>query len=64
MSGMTSQPNLNSIVAALAHTERDTGRIDGPGSALARDRGRKHRVRQHYQSDSSEQPFGDLFGQP
>ena len=24
MSGMTSQPNLNSIVAALAHTERDT----------------------------------------
>ena len=25
MSGMTSQPNLNSIVAALAHTERDTG---------------------------------------
>ncbi len=25
MSGTTSQPNLNSIVAALAHTERDTG---------------------------------------
>ncbi len=25
MSGMTSQPNLNSIVAALAHTERETG---------------------------------------
>jgi len=25
MSGATSQPNLNSIVAALAHTERDTG---------------------------------------
>jgi pyruvate carboxylase len=25
MSGMTSQPNLNSIVAALAHTERDGG---------------------------------------
>ena len=25
MSGMTSQPNLNSLVAALAHTERDTG---------------------------------------
>jgi pyruvate carboxylase len=25
MSGMTSQPNLNSIVAALANTERDTG---------------------------------------
>jgi pyruvate carboxylase len=25
MSGMTSQPNLNSIVAALAHTPRDTG---------------------------------------
>jgi pyruvate carboxylase len=25
MSGMTSQPNLNSIVAALAHTDRDTG---------------------------------------
>jgi pyruvate carboxylase len=28
MSGMTSQPNLNSIVAALAHTPRETG-IDG-----------------------------------
>jgi pyruvate carboxylase len=27
MSGVTSQPNLNSIVAALAHTERDT-RLD------------------------------------
>jgi pyruvate carboxylase len=25
MSGATSQPNLNSLVAALAHTERDTG---------------------------------------
>ena len=25
MSGMTSQPNLNSMVAALAHTERDPG---------------------------------------
>src|SRR5205814_3069713 len=25
MSGQTSQPNLNSIVAALAHTPRDTG---------------------------------------
>jgi len=25
MSGTTSQPNLNSIVAALAHTDRDTG---------------------------------------
>jgi pyruvate carboxylase len=25
MSGATSQPNLNSIVAALAHTDRDTG---------------------------------------
>jgi pyruvate carboxylase len=25
MSGTTSQPNINSIVAALAHTERDTG---------------------------------------
>jgi pyruvate carboxylase len=25
MSGQTSQPNLNSVVAALAHTERDTG---------------------------------------
>ncbi len=25
MSGTTSQPNLNSIVAALAHTKRDTG---------------------------------------
>ncbi len=25
MSGTTSQPNLNSLVAALAHTERDTG---------------------------------------
>src|SRR6201989_2858199 len=25
MSGTTSQPNLNSIAAALAHTERDTG---------------------------------------
>ena len=25
MSGMTSQPNLNSLVAALRHTERDTG---------------------------------------
>jgi pyruvate carboxylase len=25
MSGMTSQPNLNSIVAALAHTDRETG---------------------------------------
>ncbi|HEX7361208.1 MAG TPA: pyruvate carboxylase [Bryobacteraceae bacterium] len=25
MSGATSQPNLNSVVAALAHTERDTG---------------------------------------
>ncbi|MCE9589751.1 MAG: pyruvate carboxylase [Planctomycetes bacterium] len=25
MSGLTSQPNLNSIVAALAHTPRDTG---------------------------------------
>ena len=25
MSGMTSQPNLNSLVAALAHTPRDTG---------------------------------------
>ncbi len=25
MSGLTSQPNLNSIVAALAHTRRDTG---------------------------------------
>lgn len=25
MSGVTSQPNLNSIVAALQHTERDTG---------------------------------------
>ena len=25
MSGQTSQPNLNSIVAALAHTKRDTG---------------------------------------
>jgi len=25
MSGMTSQPNLNSIVAALKHTERDSG---------------------------------------
>src|SRR3954468_3180034 len=25
MSGTTSQPNLNSIVASLAHTERDTG---------------------------------------
>ena len=25
MSGSTSQPNLNSIVAALAHTPRDTG---------------------------------------
>ncbi|HEX4164239.1 MAG TPA: pyruvate carboxylase [Bryobacteraceae bacterium] len=25
MSGTTSQPNLNSIVAALSHTERDTG---------------------------------------
>jgi pyruvate carboxylase len=25
MSGSTSQPNLNSIVAALAHTEKDTG---------------------------------------
>src|ERR1700751_5030510 len=25
MSGTTSQPNLNSIVAALAHTERETG---------------------------------------
>ncbi|HUJ49585.1 MAG TPA: pyruvate carboxylase [Bryobacteraceae bacterium] len=25
MSGTTSQPNLNSVVAALAHTERDTG---------------------------------------
>src|SRR4029077_12926433 len=25
MSGATSQPNLNSIVAALAHTKRDTG---------------------------------------
>ncbi|MDB5296802.1 MAG: pyruvate carboxylase, partial [Phycisphaerales bacterium] len=25
MSGMTSQPNLNSLVAALNHTERDTG---------------------------------------
>jgi pyruvate carboxylase len=25
MSGLTSQPNLNSIVAALAHTKRDTG---------------------------------------
>ena len=25
MSGTTSQPNLNSIVAALAHTQRDTG---------------------------------------
>src|SRR6201999_1493626 len=25
MSGTTIQPNLNSIVAALAHTERDTG---------------------------------------
>jgi pyruvate carboxylase len=25
MSGTTSQPNLNSMVAALAHTERDTG---------------------------------------
>ena len=25
MSGMTSQPNLNSLVAALANTERDTG---------------------------------------
>ena len=25
MSGTTSQPNLNSMVAALQHTERDTG---------------------------------------
>src|SRR4029453_2149544 len=25
MSGTTSQPNLNSIVAALAHMDRDTG---------------------------------------
>ena len=25
MSGMTSQPNLNSLVAALQHTPRDTG---------------------------------------
>jgi pyruvate carboxylase len=25
MSGQTSQPNLNSVVAALAHTQRDTG---------------------------------------
>src|SRR5438093_5341357 len=25
MSGVTSQPNLNSVVAALAHTSRDTG---------------------------------------
>jgi pyruvate carboxylase len=25
MSGQTSQPNLNSVVAALAHTDRDTG---------------------------------------
>src|SRR5207244_6614613 len=25
MSGQTSQPNLNSVVAALAHTPRDTG---------------------------------------
>ncbi|MBV9302534.1 MAG: pyruvate carboxylase [Acidobacteriaceae bacterium] len=25
MSGVTSQPNLNSVVAALAHTDRDTG---------------------------------------
>lgn len=28
MSGSTSQPNLNSVVAALAHTRRDTG-LDG-----------------------------------
>ena len=33
MSGSTSQPNLNSIVAALAHTRRDTG-LDG-GALLA-----------------------------
>jgi pyruvate carboxylase len=36
MSGMTSQPNLNSIVAALAHTPRDTG-LDLPSLNLMSD---------------------------
>ncbi len=35
MSGLTSQPNLNSIVAALAGSARDPCRLDGPGSAAS-----------------------------
>src|ERR1035438_1897682 len=35
-SGTTSQPNMNSIVAALAHTERDTG-LDLAGLDLCSD---------------------------
>ncbi len=46
MSGMTSQPNLNSLVAALAHTPRDSG-LDG--EALARLADYWEAVRRYYQ---------------
>ncbi len=35
MSGLTSQPNLDSIVAALAGSARDPCLLDGPGSAAS-----------------------------
>ena len=35
MSGLTSQPSLNGLIAALAHTERDTGLAEEPFNKLS-----------------------------
>jgi pyruvate carboxylase len=55
MSGGTSQPNLNSIVAALQHSERDTG-VDG--DALQEYSDYWAAVRQFYKPFDTSEPYG------
>ena len=55
LSGGTSQPNLNSIVAALAHSDRDTG-LDS--DALQEFSDYWAAVRQYYKPFDTSEPYG------
>ncbi len=55
LSGGTSQPNLNSIVAALAHSERDTG-LDS--DALQEMSDYWAAVREYYKPFDTSEPYG------
>lgn len=55
LSGGTSQPNLNSIVAALAHSERDTG-LDS--EALQEFSDYWAAVREYYKPFDTSEPYG------